>query len=574
MASVSSESTALAPPSIFLHRVFEPETYRDNGTRLVEKRIFKPRRDCEEFPLPERIDWEAPDFVTDRNWRMLLQSWAFFHPVMNFFDTLDDPGPALDFFFSAAQDWWDKYGDDPHDIVTSRMPDSYAWYDMSAGYRALVISFVTNRVRVRDLQLSDDRRELLDQLVDKHVEHLSVSEVFTDNNNHGIFQAHGLMALGQLALEGERRQVVISYAVELMDHLVSNQFGSDGVHLEHSPHYHFFVLDAFESAVLSGWYPDDGISNERIRMAGSVLPWLVDPRCRTVTVGDSLLSLQGRAELPMHGTKPVASSFESSGYAVTRSGWGVPPDEASMVFMMGGYHSKVHKHRDCLSFDWFDRGERIICDSGKYGYRTDQWRRYALSARAHNSVEIENFDILKMGPYGSALDAAYVDAEGVFRLGGALRFKAVRHERQLYSKPGAWLIVEDTLRFARKRSFTQWFHLDGRFSVVSAARTSVRASADDDAKLDLHLDCLDPNLVLKAHRGDENSMQGFLYTKDYQVGEGWAIGFEGRDSKRRVVTLLSLSSSDRSDAFAYALEHDLADAKTLDACLEPVSGSI
>ena len=94
MASVSSESTALAPPSIFLHRVFEPETYRDRDPS-AEKRISSPAETAK-FPFPSG----SIGRLRLRDGSKLAHAppvLGVFHPVMNFFDTLDDP-PSVNFF--------------------------------------------------------------------------------------------------------------------------------------------------------------------------------------------------------------------------------------------------------------------------------------------------------------------------------------------------------------------------------------------------------------------------------------------------------------------------------------------
>ena len=112
MTIVDPPSSDLVPSKTFLQRVFDSDSYGGDQIRLIDERIFKPRGDCEEFMLPAAIDWEAIDRIEDRNWRMQLQGWNFFNPVMNFFDALEDKRPAIEFFFSVARDWWETYGGD------------------------------------------------------------------------------------------------------------------------------------------------------------------------------------------------------------------------------------------------------------------------------------------------------------------------------------------------------------------------------------------------------------------------------------------------------------------------------
>ncbi|MDC7710846.1 alginate lyase family protein [Vogesella indigofera] len=547
---VSSLHGPLVPVACFLHRIF-PAGHYDNADELVNNRLFKPRNDCEPVSLFGEIDWEVVERSEDRNWRMQLQGWTVFHPIMNFFDTYNNKQAILNFFFELAWDWWRRYGEDPDDVTTSRMPESYAWYDMSVGFRALILAFFLNRIEALDLYVSPKDLDLLKKLSMKHVANLSNEKTFS-LNNHGLFQIHGLMALLHMLPQNYGYAARV-YALGRMEELCSAQFDQTGVHLEHSPHYHFYVTSTFEALVESGWYDESLAIVSTVTAARDKCKWLVDPLRRPICVGDSILTVQDTLKFPDEDGGNLVSNFDSSGYAVVRSSWNTSSEKASMLFLTAAYHSKSHKHRDCLSFDWFHQGKRIICDSGKYGYRSDKYRNYFLSNRAHNTVEIEGFDIIKLRPYGSGIRGIEQIDAGVYRISAALDFPAIKHVRNLYFKPGGWLIVEDDLSFVRSRSFVQWFHLDKDFAIARVENNTV--CADDGVGRQLFIDCLDRDVALQMHYGDEDAMQGFLSEKDYQFCKAHAIGFKGNGSKRKIVTILSLGKADRENAFAHAVSY-------------------
>jgi hypothetical protein len=539
---------SLVPVECFLHRIFPVGHYTEIADEIVELRSFRPRKDCQNYILKFPLDWEAFEFAEDRNWRMQLQGWTFFHPIMNFFDEYHDQRSVLDYFFELAHDWWDNYGNDPDDIVTSRMPDSYAWYDMSVGFRALVIAFFINRIRFYNIYVPREEMEFLDAMAAKHMKHLSLEEVFS-LNNHGLFQIHGMMALLNVRL-GLPCQSLADYALRKMEDLLSAQFDNNGIHLEHSPHYHFYALSVFECIVASGWYGDSEVFLNAISKAKGRLKWLVDPLKRPVCVGDSILTRQSRVSFPCGSDGVLVSDFANSGYAVVRSAWGLDPSSSSMLFMTGGYHSKSHKHRDCLSFEWFDRGGKIICDSGKYGYRNDKYRRYFLSNRAHNTVEIDGFDILKLKPYGSALKVVDSDVAGVYRLSGVLSYKAIYFKRDVYYKPGDWVVVCDDLSFVRSRSYVQWFHLEKEYSLVSSVGGVLSFKASEGRELLVQnirgdVDC-------RLHRGDEKTMQGFVSENDNHYNPASVVGFEGCGDKAELLTVLALGAGELADASSFA----------------------
>ncbi|MBO0368805.1 heparinase II/III family protein [Pseudomonas putida] len=549
--------TDLVPVQCFLHRIFPAGSYEQSANQIVADRQFKPRKDSAAFSIEFPADWEALERSADRNWRMQFQGWAFFHPIMNFFDDYQDKQRVLQFFLETARDWWSQYGNDPDDVTTSRMPKSYAWYDMSVGFRALVCAFFLNRIHHFDLPLSDADRKLLTDVANKHVNNLS-SPVTFSLNNHGLFQIHGLMALIQnFQVSSEKYSALHAYALERMEALVVSQFDEHGIHLEHSPHYHFYAADVFEAIESTGWYENCKIIISRIMKANEAKKWIVDPLRRPVCVGDSILTEQSAIQFPKQPTtgpdkKPlsfITSDFNSSGYAVVRSNWNVTASNASMLFVMGMYHSSAHKHRDCLSFEWFDRGAKIICDSGKYGYKSDKYRNYFLSARAHNSVEIDGFDIIKLKPYGSAIENIVSVGAGIFKVSGKLNFPAIKHFRDLYIKPGSWMIASDDMSFAKARAFTQWFHLNSTYGLVRQSENSLLLKTAKGEQL--YLDCLNESGRVVMHCGDEDAMQGFLCEKDYQFESSIALGFKFFDKSKKITTTLALGERERAEALKF-----------------------
>ena len=62
------------------------------------------------------------------------------------------------------------------------------------------------------------------------------------------------------------------------------------------------------------------------------------------------------------------------------------------LFLTASHRLEAHKHSDCLSLIWQERGESLSVDSGKYGYERDRMRGYFLSTRAHNTVEVDSRD--------------------------------------------------------------------------------------------------------------------------------------------------------------------------------------
>lgn len=531
----------------------------------MRERLFAPRASVTPIPVEFPLDWEMAD-SDDRNARMQLQGWTMLHPVMNVFDSMSDKRAAVEYLVDIARDWWSRYGDDPEDVVTSRTPESYAWYDMSVGYRALALTFFADRIRGHSLSLDPGDSDLLREVALKHARHLRNPEVLYPNN-HGIFQVHGLRGIAEVYRypeAGDDRR----YAEQRLQELFEGQFDRNGVHREHSPHYHFYMCRTFESVLRSGWYEQSGL-DARLSLAEAVRPWLVDPQRRLAAVGDSLPKVQRDVVFPSEGSPAHASQglilspFDDSGYAVARSPWGEPSSSASYLFFTAAYHSKSHKHRDCLSFEWYERGSKRVTDSGKYGYWADDMRRYMLSSRAHNSLDIEGFDILRMSPYGSAIKAAEMLESGQYHVRGELRFKALTHFRDLYYLPGRWIVVVDHVESARPRQMTQWFHVALGHAPVNtrnrwwksdgSGRRRVFTGPD---KVQLVIHNVEPGVDASVVCGQENPHQGFVSLDDDHAEPGYALGFRTVGSEVRLVTVLAMGAEEEAEALSFIADSE------------------
>lgn len=552
----------LIPVKCFLNRVFPTSFYKDDMNDIVNNKIFKPRKDCEDFMLTFPIDWEAISKKEDRNWRMQLQGWAMFHPIMNFFDESNEKEKIVGYFFEVANDWNNIYGEDAEDIVTSRMPKSFAWYDMSVGFRALVIAFFIDRINCFTINISDKNKNILNKLATKHINNLKLEKVFS-LNNHGMFQIQGLMALIQVRDIHEYKSEK-EYALTKMEELILSQYDKNGVHLEHSPLYHFYALTTFENLLLNDWYKDKPIIKKIVEKANAIKKWIVDPYARPACIGDSIMTVQKSVdfsnndfskelEVSTDDNKFVYSNFNDSGYSIFRSKWDEKPEDSTYLFLMGMYNKKTHKHRDCLSFEWFDNGKKIICDSGKYGYISDKYRHYFLSNKAHNTVEIEGFDILKIKPYGSSIKSTEYK-EGIFYQNAVLDYPAIKFKRKLYLKANKWLIVCDDLDFVKARNITQWFHLEKNYKLVNLEKTHLTFKRGKE-KLIIH--CLDSELNTTLYCGDNDEMQGFISENDFIYEESLALGFSCHSNEKKIVTILALSDEAYFEALSFIINNNI-----------------
>jgi hypothetical protein len=314
--------------------------------------------------------------------------------------------------------------------------------------------------------------------------------------------------------------------LERFGKILDMQFSAENVHREHSPDYHRMVLSTLQGIVRSGLIVDEELRLRAHRIE-EALAWFVLPSGQLVNFGDSdSRSVQCSAEVarerwdsplmraaatcPPHDLpRPQGLKvFRDSGYAIVRtpSDAGDDPAADSYLAQTACFHSRTHKHADDLSFVWFDRGEPLLVDAGRFGYigkaemgsgpwldgswYTDPMRLFIESTRAHNTLEFDGRNNPRRGvkPYGSAFVAA-IETQGIHAIETACKqFSTIRHERVLVFKPGEWLIVFDvfTDNLKQPHDVVQWFHtapgssvtpFDGGFSLQTGGGQTLRAIA-------------------------------------------------------------------------------------------------
>jgi len=403
-------------------------------------------------------DWSEDPFH-DRNWRFQLHSWRPLDPYIVAHDLTGAPG-ALAKAADLMLLW--------REAEAASSDDALFWNDMGSGLRAAKLAYVIDHMAAGQ-GLDSVVREALIALARSHLRRLRV-ESFFSLSNHGLFQVHGLMALINVmpvAPEADHGQ---AFAERMFDRILTSQFGDEGVHLEHSPGYHYFVILTLRKMMASGWY--DGMVHVReiIDRATAALPWFVFPNGRMAGVGDSDRNQPSFKPPEMPGFdrrmigKTAGRFFPEAGYAIIRNGWNVQAHWRSMLLVTAGHHSHVHKHADDLSFEFYERGRFWIMDTGKYSYSRQDWRAYTDSARAHNTVQLTDArDDNGLGiskPAGGGLSSLR-RSDGVWIVEGAIDRPEIgaRHRREFRYRHHHSLVIIDHIELETVREVTAWLHL-------------------------------------------------------------------------------------------------------------------
>lgn len=449
-----------------------------------------------EIDLYKSIDWEGL-LSKGRSYNFHVHSWDMLEYLLTAYHITRELrflNPCLD----IALAWIDKFPNPPSN-------STFAWYDMAVGLRAYRLAYILDAiVRVPIIEKAVIAK--LTNYVQTHASELANEANIKFHNNHGIFQVAGQLALSRRlqvlpGMEKYNRQAKKHFRT-----MLKQQFSDEGIHLEHSPDYAHTVHKVLSSITQSGLVRDQRIISFTNKLEKN-LAWFITPSGHLARVGDSdgrkLFGVESKfrqwrsSEMKFINSggkigklsKNKVQAFDNSGYFIVRDP--VPRNEgeyksASYLLQMLGFHSRVHKHADDLSFIWYDRSKKILVDAGRYGYvgktepnsvpwkkgfwYSDPNRMYVESTRAHNTVEIdgESYERRKRSPYGSALLNWGKTDDGIFFSESEVKhFHSIRHVRVLFFLPREWLIVFDWLWDNKEHphDYRQWFHFSPEITV-------------------------------------------------------------------------------------------------------------
>jgi chondroitin AC lyase len=186
------------------------------------------------------------------------------------------------------------------------------------------------------------------------------------------------------------------------------------------------------------------------------------------------------------GKEGVKPSFTSAwmpwaGWYIMRSGW----DSLALHshFEVGPY-GPAHHHEDKLSIVLAGYGKRLLTEGATYAYDASQWRKYVLSARAHNVVRVDGKDQNRNArldedgisynwkplPNRWVSNKSFDFGEGWYTEGfGADLDTTVTHYRALlFVKNAYWLMFDVfTPKDAKEHSYESFFHFNSTKAIIN-----------------------------------------------------------------------------------------------------------
>jgi hypothetical protein len=500
---------------------------------------FQPVKSLPPIPFALPFDWDV-DPYNDQNWRFNLHTLRIADPALAASD--------FDYAREVFLDWqrWHK-NCWLEEIFCFERVTGQSWDDMATGIRASRLAYLLHSTGWHDEQLIE--------LAEQHAERLKEPEFIADNN-HALFQLHGLAAL---CLDRKLRACdgADAFIERELDEVLRDQFTESGMHRENSPGYHFFVTDTLArvAPLLEAFAPEVATIVQR---AESNKKWLVHPDRTTVLLGDStadrhdLIFPRGNPRCRAIRSYPDAPDcyliehFDDVGYVIVRSDWAIPAQDASMLFVQGGFFETTHRDADGFSFEWFEHGRMILSDSGKYGYTKDEWNEYFDSTRAHNTVEVdgENYSIRDGDTYGDAVKWLERTADS-FRITMEVHHHVEQdtwHRREIAYVPARQLTVTDSVRSDRQRHYVQWHHFAGQFDLSGQAGRFRANDGNIVVDVEVTSSCGESTTYEMIKGQTTPRVQGWASVADRERHPRWALGVACEADTATFTALFRLSN--------------------------------
>jgi len=316
----------------------------------------------------------------------------------------------------------------------------------------------------------------------------------TAERNHRTLELYALL-IAALALPEAADPDLLDFAMEAFYQNLLADVRSDGVHREHSTHYHMMALRSYlgarENVRRFGLsFPRD--YDERLERACEFAMHCHRPDGGIPTLSDSdagnyqdLLQLAASmlsrpdflyaATAGAEGVPPQKRyvSFPDAGYHIQRSGWGqgqTPFEQESfLIFDCGPLGDGGHGHYDMLNVESAARGKSLIVDPGRYTYseHPPNFRHWFKGTAAHNTVCVDGLDQVayRRGkpkkPLPQAQLVERLSAPGFDFLGGTAQSPCyeVVHTRRIFYIADEYWIICDSLAGERPHRFDLRFHL-------------------------------------------------------------------------------------------------------------------
>jgi len=214
---------------------------------------------------------------------------------------------------------------------------------------------------------------------------------FDSDSNHGLEEAIGFHELTRVTGNISDRTLALDRLVHISEASVS----AGGLQREHSPGYHFLMLQSLDrySSYLGGLDTTPPGTTDRLDVVRGRLRtggyYLYDHGGRVLQLGDTD-SLVAGADVSVDGDALPAVLYDPDGGLAVYKGRGKDRRYVAVSITSERPPMRRHHHNDVLAMFFSHDGETLLGGSGSYEYAVSQYRRFFIGPAAHSRVYHES----------------------------------------------------------------------------------------------------------------------------------------------------------------------------------------
>jgi len=318
------------------------------------------------------FDWVTSP-VTKMSWWIRVEELRFLLPLIAS-EQSEDHALALEYFYGWLA---------AHDLGAA--PNPGAWREpMTVARRGMVLVYWHDRVRA-GVAPDTALLQVLERELERHANRLTGK--FDADSNHGLEEAMGTIEVSRVVDTPAFRALGFERLSSIVSALVSEQ----GIQLEHSPGYHFLMLQTLRRygnyLRTLEWTPEHVLAqidetSARMQRGGS---YLYDHGGRVLQLGDTD-SLQVRPEDTYDDGALPAVLFDRDAAIAVYKGRGDDRRYVAMSITTTRPLMWRHYQNDAGAVYYADDGETILGDGGAFEYSRSPFRAFFVSAPGHNRV--------------------------------------------------------------------------------------------------------------------------------------------------------------------------------------------
>lgn len=395
---------------------------------------------------------------------------------------------------------------------------------------------------------------------------------FEPGQNHGFNEAAALLVVAVNFPDLDGAPAWQALATTRLGNLLSDTIDRDGVEVENSPFYHFYVLSFMWQ--IDSWAQRYAVAlpdqfSARTRAMVRYGAYITQPDGFVPELGSSVaFDVRKNTDSPIYDA--IAAVDPEFQYVLTRGAAGRPPTERAMIFpesgqvvlrsdfgadfgrhtfatFNAGKQRTNHSHADALAITYFASGEPLLPDSGVFSYDAGDGHDYFFGTRAHDTIVVDGLD-QPPGQVDAGLTA--VGPNWVYQSGSHALHDGVVIKRGLVLLDRDLALVVDIATADQPHDLTQtWHAFPG--AVLAQAGLDVTLSERDSAKLAIHQLAAD-GATLASIIGRDNPMQGWHSDQYNTKVPSYALEYTVHGSAARFATLLASGPYARADLRATA----------------------